>query len=74
MAKAFIKLKSIIRYLNSPYLYLKAVFYLLLFYIRIKLKPVLRFIFINYLAFLNLFYISEIKSNPKLKVINNGRG
>ena len=63
MVKVFIKLKGIIKYLNSPYLYLKAVFYLLLFYIRIKLKPVLRFIFINYLAFLNLFYISEIKGN-----------
>ena len=63
MVKVFIKLKGIIKYLNNPYLYLKAVFYLLLFRIRIKLKPVLRFIFINYLTFLNLFYISEIKSN-----------
>ena len=63
MAKVFIKLKGIIKYLNSLYLYLKAVFYLLLSRIRIKLKPALKFIFINYLTFLNLFYISEIKSN-----------
>ena len=63
MVKVFIKLKGIIKYLNNPYLYLKAVFYLLLFRIRIKLKPVLRFIFINYLIFLNLFYIFKIKSN-----------
>ena len=63
MVKTFIKLKGIIKYLNSLYLYLKAVFYLLPFRIRIKLKPVLKFIFINYLTFLNLFYISEIKSN-----------
>ena len=63
MAKVFIKLKGIIKYLNSLYLYLKAVFYLLLSRIQIKLKPALRFIFINYLIFLNLFYISEIKGN-----------
>ena len=63
MIKAFIKLKGIIKYLNSLYLYLKAVFYLLLFRIRIKLKLALKFIFINYLIFLNLFYISEIKGN-----------
>ena len=63
MVKVFIKLKSITKYLNNPYLYLKAVFYLLLFYIRIKLKLALKFIFINYLTFLNLFCISEIKGN-----------
>ena len=63
MVKAFIKLKSIIKYLNNPYLYLKAVFYSLFSRIRIKLKLTLRFIFINYLVFLNLSYISEIKGN-----------
>ena len=63
MAKAFIRLKGITKYLNNLYLYLKAVFYLLPSRIRIKLKPALRFIFINYLTFLNLFCISEIKSN-----------
>ena len=63
MVKVFIKLKSIIKYLNNPYLYLKVIFYLLLFYMQIKLKPALKFIFINYLTFLNLFYISEIKGN-----------
>ena len=63
MVSVFIKLKGIIKYLNNLYLYLKAVFYLLFFYMRIKLKLVLRFIFINYLAFLNLFYIFEIKGN-----------
>ena len=63
MVKVFIKLKSIIKYLNNPYLYLKVIFYLLLFYMQIKLKPALKFIFVNYLAFLNLSYISEIKGN-----------
>ena len=63
MVKKFIKPKSIITYLNNPYLYLKTVFYLLLSRIRIKLKLILKFIFINYLTFLNLFYISEIKGN-----------
>ena len=63
VVSVFIKLKGIIKYLNNLYLYLKAVFYLLFFYMRIKLKLVLRFIFINYLVFLNLFYIFEIRGN-----------
>ena len=68
VAGVFVRLKGVIRYLKSPYLVRKAVFYLSSSLICILLNVVIIFSFVNYLAFDSNLSILLIKGKGYLSL------